>query len=175
MLTLFFITTYIVFGNFLTVIRLQESKRSLSKLIYSGLALTIFQIFVTVSLLGLFPKGISYWVLLIISLALSSVVIFINFRFINPLKDLFFNRFQNLFRGQSRLYSFLFLLMIAGFFLELVFISFKIYFFPNYVWDEMVYHLHPIVVWFQEGKIVFNIETPSFWVNSEVIGSKRFV
>jgi hypothetical protein len=39
----------------------------------------------------------------------------------------------------------------------------------------MVYHLHPVVVWFQTEQIPLTIETPSGWVNFEILGSKRLV
>lgn len=147
-------------------------QNSLSRIVYTSILISLFQIFITVSILGFIPGGLeSQWIAILNSLFSISVLL-INTKAKNKTFDLIKTRYKELNRSK---YRYIYYIIASIFLCENIFILLKIYFFPNYVWDEMVYHLHPVVVWFQNHQYLMNIESPSPWVSKEILGSKRLV
>jgi hypothetical protein len=172
MIVLLVLSSYVWLGSLSLVIRLGGRCVSISQVWFFASVIFLFQIFASLSLIGLIASGLENSAIILSNFIISSLFLFSSyselFAFIRQKYLLFRKKPHN---GETFYFVFLFILL----FLEFSFFAAKSYFFPNYVWDEMVYHLHPVVEWHRAKQILFSIPSPSGWVNSEVLGSKRMV
>ncbi len=156
-------------GSLSFVIFVTLEDNSFSRRLFLSTLIFVFQIFSIISILGFFRGGLENYLIILTSVIINGLILFLSRKF--WYNEILKFRFKNFNIAKNRLYYSL-LLLIS---LEFIFFILKAYFYPNYVWDEMVYHLHPVVEWYRSKQILFSVETPSPWVNQEILGSKRMV
>jgi hypothetical protein len=74
------------------------------------------------------------------------------------------------FAGKSK--DYLLYLLLLLFLFQVTATLLKIYYLPPHVGDVLSYHLHPVVEWFQHGKVTGITDSPVFRGNRNPMGSK---
>ncbi|XDD51555.1 hypothetical protein AB3N59_07420 [Leptospira sp. WS92.C1] len=174
MLNLLLLTSYVFFASMTLAYGINKKNRSIFYLLITSYLLFITQISTSVLLFGVFGPYLTAFNLFIFNGVFSSAIFFFYRKDLPALYRLFQDRIVRWRKNKTSLFRNLEKILSLVFIIELLILFGKVYFFPNYVWDEMVYHLHPIVSWYQEHQILTQIETPNYWVNSEILGPKLF-
>ncbi|EMO53519.1 putative membrane protein [Leptospira noguchii] len=167
-----FMTIFVFLSSMVFAFALRRENRSLSYLLICAYLFFVTQISMSILALGLVGPFLTALNLMILNGVLSSFILYLyrnDLIFLGKfVKETFINR---LFKRKLK-YNNVQIILSILFSIELMVLLGKVYFFPNYVWDEMVYHLHPVAAWYQDSQIFANIETPNPWMNSEILGPK---
>lgn len=145
---------------------------SLARQMVTTFMLYIFQVSAVLLLLGRVLNTLEpIWVALA-NIVISGVVIYLLRREAGSSISAFGQRFSGFWREMldSRDYALYLLLILMV--VQVTVLLAKIYYLPPHVGDVLTYHLHPLVDWYQQGKITEAVSTPVWRANINPLGAK---
>lgn len=145
---------------------------SLSLQLVTAFMFYVFQVSAVMLVLGRVLNTLAVSWVALVNLVISGVVVFLLRKEIGPSTTAFGKRFSGFWREilGSRDYGLYLLLILMG--VQVTALLIKIYYLPPHVGDVLTYHLHPLVDWFQQGKVTAEVSTPVWRANINPLGAK---
>lgn len=159
----------ILFSSMLLVYK-YYSYHSISDKILSIAVIFFSQVSLSVLLSGIVIKNMNVITLVVINMIISGFIILMNLKHLKVSISTMKNEIKRTIIRYTRIRDFTLHIIIFLFLFQIVILLFKIYMFPPQVWDSFTYHMHPIIDWFQKGRISI-ISTPVTRTNSMSLGA----
>ena len=160
-----------IFSSVLAAGRISNND-SLSELITTGFLFYITQVILSILFFGSIVKNLEIFYLILFNSIISFIIIISLRKSIRA----FFNQnlkhvltFYNYILKSKDYFLYFFIVL---FLFQAIILWIKVYFLPPLVGDVFSYHLHPVVDWFQQGRILSYTDTPVWRANDNPLGSK---
>lgn len=173
----FYLATFLVLHLVIIVAHILLIQRyyqrdSLVEKLLALFVLYMGQVSIVVLYAGLLLRNLSCTVLTFSHLALSLPIIILLRKHLRESLGEFIAQGVRAARACWRSKDYFFYVMLLIFLLQLGLTLRKIYYLPPHVWDVFTTYLHPVVEWFQQNRILFEIDAPSTVVNSKALGTR---
>jgi len=161
----------LIFSSHLIAFHYQRQS-SLSSHLLATFITYIAQIMGLIFFLGVIVKDLNQLYLYILTALLTSTTIFILRKNINASLLHIGRTCSDFATFLVRSKDYLLYILLFFFFSQVAATLVKIYYLPPHVGDVLAYHLHPVVEWFQQGKISTLLDSPVFRSNKNPLGAK---